>query len=173
MMNQIRIQRKVKKSYMNFILTAFILLICVVISVLQNEAKKQNEVLMSDFLLYQQADSLLKDGKIDEVLPPLEELHTKYNNDYNISNRLGYVYFNVEKIDTALILYNKTLDLNPYLVENKDFMYQYAIVLANNYQYDNAFLVIDRLLRLPMDEDFKAAVIELKDTINGMKGSTK
>lgn len=171
MMNQNKIRLKTKKDYTNYFITAFVLIVLIIIIFTQNEAKDQDEILLKDYSLYQEVNTILQQGHTEHLIEPLEELSKIYNSDYNITYELGYAYLNNGMYDAALPLYTKTLDLNPYLVENKDFMYQYATVLSNNKQFDNAIIVIDRLLILPIDESFKGAVIDLRDSINKMKGS--
>lgn len=172
MMNQNKIQYKTKKDYTNYFITVFVLLIITILIVSQNEAKDQDEILLNDFSHYQEINTLFEQGNTEYVVDPLEELNKIYNDDYNIAYGLGYAYLNNGRNDAALIMYTRSLDLNPYLVENKDFMYQYALVLSNNKQFDNAIIVIDRLLSLPIDEPFKITINELRDSINEMKGST-
>lgn len=171
-MNQIKLQVKTKKNYTNHIIALFILIVCSILIYTQNQATKQDERMMDDFALYQETSLLLQEGDIENVLPILEDLNTRHGDDYNVTHRLGYSYLTMQQFNTALTMYTKSLDLNPYLVENINFMYEYATTLASNEQYDNALIVIERLLTLPMDESFKATVTELKDSISGMKGST-
>lgn len=171
-MNRIKIQNKSKREYKNISFIAFILLICILLLFIHNRGKQQDEKLLNDYSLYGDTDLLMQEGKNDLAINLLQDLHTKYGNDYNITYRLGYAYLNMEQYSSALTLYTKTLDLNPYLVENSDFMYQYALVLANLKQVDNAIIVIDKLLTLPMEESLKPTVIQLKDTLSNLKGTT-
>ncbi|WP_313893790.1 hypothetical protein [Psychrobacillus sp.] len=172
-MNQLKLKVKTKKKYTNFIITLFILIVCSILIYAQNQATKQDEKLMDDYALYQETNLLLQEGDIEHVLPILEELNKRHGDDFNVTHRLGYSYLKYQQFNTALTMYTKALDLNPYLVENINFMYEYATTLASNEQYDNALIVIERLLTLPIDESFKATITELKDSISGMKGSTK
>lgn len=172
-MIQKKIQTKLKKNYQNYIVIAFIILVLTLLIRVENEAQNEDIILLNDYSLYKEADSLLQEGNIESVIPMLEELYKTYNDDYNISYRLGYTYLTTDNYDAALVMYTKSLDLNPYLVENKDFLYEYAIILEYNEQHDDAILVIDRLLELPIDEDFKGKVTELRDSISiSLKGST-
>lgn len=171
-MNHRKIQVKSKRDYGNYFVTAFILLLSIVLIITHNKASKQDENYLKDFTLYQEAESHLEAGNINEAILILENLNLNNDDEYNLTYRLGYSYLSVENYRSALTMYTKSIDLNPYLVENNEFMYQYAIILANNEQYDSAILVIDRLLTLPMDETFKKTVTELIDSISNMKGST-
>ncbi|MDF2068159.1 CDC27 family protein [Bacillus sp. Cr_A10] len=171
-MKQRKLLVKTKKSYTNYILVIFILVTCIVLFYVDNKGSKQDEQLLNGNILYHETDVLLQEGNYENAITLLEELHTKYNDDYNITFRLGYSYLSMEQYTSALTMYTRALDLNPYLVENKEFMYQYAITLANCEQVDNALTVVDRLLTLPMDETFEATVLELKDSISNMKGTT-
>lgn len=172
-MTQKKFKTTSNRNYLNYIIIGFIILVSVALIQVQNDAKKQNKLLIDDYLLYQEADSLLQEGNIESVIPMLEELYKTYTDDYNVTHRLGYAYLSTSKYDAALTMYTKSLGLNPYLVENKDFLYEYAIILANKEQNDNAIVVIDRLLTLPMDDAFKGKVTELRDSIsNNMKGTT-
>ncbi|SEM89069.1 Anaphase-promoting complex, cyclosome, subunit 3 [Paenisporosarcina quisquiliarum] len=171
-MEQRKLLVKTKKSYTNYILVIFILVTCIVLLYLDNKGSKQDEHLMNGNIIYHETDVLLQEGNYENAITLLEELHNKYNDDYNITFRLGYSYLSMEQYTSALTMYTRTLDLNPYLVENKEFMYQYAIALANCEQVDNALTVVDRLLTLPMDETFEATVFELKESISNMKGTT-
>ncbi|KQL36913.1 M48 family metallopeptidase [Psychrobacillus sp. FJAT-21963] len=170
-MNQIKFEVK-RKNYMNYILCLFVLVIGSTLFYLQNQATKQNEKLLNDTVLYREADLQLQEGDIDSALLTLEELNKRYAADYNVVHRLGYSYMNKQQFSKALIMYTKALDLNPYLVENKNFMYEFATVLTSNKQYDNAIIVIERILTLEIDEAFRNTVTELKDSISSMKGST-
>lgn len=167
-----RFEVKQKKNYANYILILFILVIGSTLFYVQNQATKQDEKLLNDTVLYREADLQLQEGDIDAALPTLEDLNMKYGTDYNVVHRLGYSYMNKQQFSAALTMYTKSLDLNPYLVENKSFMYEYATVLTSNKQYDDALIVIERLLTLEIDEAFRNSVTELKDSISSMKGST-
>lgn len=171
-MKQKKIKAKLKKDYSNYIIIAFALLIITILLVGQNEAKMQNKELLNDHLLYQEIQKNLEAESTENLISGLEELHKKYYDDYNITYRLGFAYLSNGNYEAALIMYSKSLDLNPYLSEDKDFMYYFAVTLSNVKRYDDAVLVIDRLLTLPMDEAFLTTVTELKDSINKMKGST-
>jgi len=172
-MIQKKIQTKPNRNYSNYIFITCIIVVLTVLIGVENVAEKEDNLLLNDFSLYQKADLLLQEGDTESVIPILEELHKTYNDDFNISYRLGYAYLSTNRYDAALVMYTKSLDLNPYFVENKDFLYEYVIILANNEQNDNAILVIDRLLELPIDENFKGKVTELRDSISiNLKGST-
>ncbi|MER2076572.1 tetratricopeptide repeat protein [Psychrobacillus psychrotolerans] len=172
-MIQKKIQTKPNRNYSNYIFITCIIVVLTVLIGVENVAEKEDNLLLNDFSLYQKADVLLQEGDMESVIPILKELHKTYNDDFNISYRLGYSYLSTNRYDSALVMYTRSLDLNPYFVENKDFLYEYAIILANNEQNDNAIQVIDRLLELPIDENFKGKVMELRDSISiNLKGST-
>lgn len=171
-MNQIKFEVKQRKNYMNYILILFLLVIGLALFYLQNQATKQDEKLLNDSVLYREADLQLQEGDIESALLTLEDLNMRYATDYNVVHRLGYSYMNKQQYSAALTMYIKALDLNPYLVENKNFMYEYATVLTNNKRYDDALIVIERILTLEIDEAFRNTVTELKDSISSMKGST-
>lgn len=172
MMDKKKILSKEKKEYTNYFVTGFILLVAITLVFIQNEAQNQNEKLQRDFSLYQEANSYLQKGETEVIIDTLSELHKTYSDDFNISYGLAFSYLNNGNYEAALPMYTRSLDLNPYLVENIDFIYQYALAFSNNKQYENAIAVIDQLLTLPIDESFKAEINELRDSLSSMKGST-
>ncbi|WP_427138227.1 tetratricopeptide repeat protein [Psychrobacillus psychrodurans] len=172
MINQKKFFSKEKRDYTNYFIAGFILLIAATLVFIQNEAQNQNNKLQRDFLLYQETNTYLQKGETEPIIEPLSKLHETYNMDFNISYGLAFSYLNNGNYEAALPMYTKSMDLNPFLVENEDFMYQYALVLSYNEQYEDAITVINQLLTLPIDESFKAEVTKLKDSLSNKKGST-
>jgi len=171
-MNKRIINSKRDKNYINYIITGFILIVFVLLIIVENLGNKQDELLLSDFTMFEEASALVESGSSTEALQTLENLNTKYSGDFNISHRLGIAYLSSEQYKPALTMFTRTLDLNPYLVENTDYLYQYAVTLANNEQFDNSILVIDKLLSYELEEELKNNVVKLREEINNLKGST-
>ena len=171
-MNKRIINSKRDKIYINYIITGFILIVFVLLIIVENLGSKQDELLLNDFTMFEEASALIESGSSTEALQTLENLNTKYSGDFNISHRLGIAYLSSEQYKPALTMFTRTLDLNPYLVENTDYLYQYALTLANNEQFDNSILVIDKLLSYQLEEELKSKVVKLREEINNLKGST-
>lgn len=161
-----------KKDFGKYV---FIILLISVLLVLvwQNKlAEKQNTILLNDYAVYQQADEMMQNQEFDQSINVLEDLNAKYNNEFQISYWLGYSYLYSNKFESAVILYNKSLDLNPYLVENTDFMYQYAVALANSEKYEDSLIVINRILTYPIEDSLRTTLNEIINSINAERGTS-
>ena len=139
-------------DYLKYILIGLVLFGVIALIWTNHVAKKTDEELIQDFSTIQQSTQKLSIGEID--VASFEKLQQKYPKEYLIAYQLGYAYLTMGNMQPALTMYTRAIDLNPYLVENNEFMYQYALVLANNEQKDSAKTVIARAQQLPGDENY-------------------
>ncbi|MEK4083009.1 tetratricopeptide repeat protein [Psychrobacillus sp. FSL K6-1415] len=165
-MNKFEVSQKNKESWI-LKLILFILIFTIIVSFIwiDNSANKQNEELLNDFSLLQQVTERQNGGEMEEVIPDLEKLQKKNPNDYKIAFQLGLAYLNVGEYQSAKIMYTRALDLFPKFVEDKEFMYQYAYILANNEELNNAKVVIEQSKALSSDEEYQSRLTSLLEQI--------
>ncbi|MFB5086105.1 hypothetical protein PGC35_02610 [Psychrobacillus sp. PGGUH221] len=128
-------------------------------------ANKQDEEFLNDYTLFQKLTDKQSSEEIQDTTEQLEILQKKYSDEYLFAYQLGLAHLNKGNMERALIMYGRTLDLNPYIVENKEFMYQYAFILVNNEQIDNAKIVVERAEQLPSDEEYQTRLAALLESI--------
>ncbi|MCZ8532023.1 tetratricopeptide repeat protein [Psychrobacillus psychrodurans] len=144
----------------------FILIISIVVLILMiNYSTKQDEVLLNDYVLLDQLSKREFSENKEDVIDQYETLLKKYPRTYMITYQLGYAYLEADMIKPAVKMYARALDLNPYLVENPDFMYQYSVALINNEEAENAKNVIERAIHLSVEEEYQARLTNLLEII--------
>ena len=154
-MNKFEVSPKNKQTWI-LKLILFVLLFTMIISFIwiNNSANKQNEELLNDFSLLQQVTERQNGGEMEEVIPDLEKLQETNPKDYKVAFQLGLAYLNVGEYQSAKMMYTRALGLFPKFVEDKEFMYQYAYILANNEELNNAKVVIERSKLLSSGDDW-------------------
>lgn len=114
--------------------------------------KKQDEQLVSEQGAFYQALQYIQDGKSNEALPLLQLVDKENSNSAVVKYYLGSTYASMGNWNSAVMEYQKTLDLNPYKVEDSIFMFQFASILISAEKLDAAKVVLERCQTLPAPE---------------------
>ncbi|TQR21222.1 tetratricopeptide repeat protein [Psychrobacillus vulpis] len=154
-----------KFDFLKYTFFFILILVIVVLVWMNNMSAKKDEVLLNDYVLLDQLSKQEFSENKDAVIQQYEKLQKKYPENYMIAFQLGYTYLGADKIKPATVMYARAMDLNPYLVENPEFMYQYSVALINNEQTENAKTVIDRAKHLSTDEAYQARLTNLIEII--------
>ncbi|MCK1995781.1 tetratricopeptide repeat protein [Psychrobacillus psychrodurans] len=164
-MNKYTVLKKSKRSNLfKYIFYLLIILIIIVLFWTDKMGDKQDEEFLDDYTLLQTLINQTS-NQAPNTIEQLSALQQKYSNEYLIAYHLGIAYLNEGNIQQALIMYKRTLDLNPFVVENKEFMYQYALILGNNEQIDNAMRVVERAKQLSPNEEYQSKLNSLVESI--------
>ncbi|MFL0581101.1 tetratricopeptide repeat protein [Solibacillus silvestris] len=161
-----------KESTRKYILLGLVLLIVVGIVSAQVLASKQDEEFKYEDMLYQQANQLYQEGNNEEASLFINELLLKQPNSES-ANRLGGIIA-AEKGDynQAVILLQKTLDLNPHNVEDPMFMIQFAEILFFAAEYLESKIVLEKCREWGWSPeaypDYQERVTELLNQIENM-----
>lgn len=127
------------RKYILLGIVLFIILGVIVSKVLANDQDKQ--FVLAD-ALYQQAFQLAGEGNYEEASLYINEL-LKLQPDSEAVNYLGgLTAANTDKLEEAVVLFQKTLDLNPYRVEDPMFMLQFGEILLKVERYSDAKIVL-------------------------------
>lgn len=165
-MNKVSISKKSKQlNLLNYIFVLLLFFVVVVIIWSNTTTSTQDDEWLNDYSLLQQLTDPQSTENAEGMIGQLEILQKKYPSEYMLAYQLGLAYLNAGNMKQASTMYGRTIDLNPYITENKEFMYQYAIILANDEQQDHAKNVVERAMQLPTDEEYQTRLASLLETI--------
>ncbi|MEK3764639.1 tetratricopeptide repeat protein [Solibacillus sp. FSL K6-4121] len=133
-----------KESTRKYILLGLVILIVVGIVSAKVLASKQDEVFKYEDMLYQQAVQLFQEGNNEDASYFINELLLK-KPDSEVANYLGgLIAAGKGEYNQAVILLQKSLDLNPHKVEDPMFMIQFAEVLFFAEKYLDSKIVLEQ-----------------------------
>lgn len=133
-----------KESTRKYILLGLVILIVVGIVSAKLLASKQDEEFTYDDMLYQQAAQLFQEDNNEDASFYINELLLKQP-DSEMANYLGGLIASGNgEYDQAVILLQKSLDLNPHKVEDPMFMIQFAEVLFFAGKYAESKIVLEK-----------------------------
>lgn len=135
---------KIVDSNRKYILLGFVLFIIGGFLTANILAKSQDEIFIEEDLMYSRAQQLLSEGEIQEASYHANELQRRQPNSEAANYLAAVVAANEGSYSQAAILYQKTLDINPYLVGNSMFMLQFGEVLVESERYEEAKIVLIR-----------------------------
>lgn len=133
---------EIKESTRKYILIGLVLVIVIGLISAKFLGKKQDEEFAMDDALYQHVSQLYSDGNYEEAAEYSTELLTRQP-DAEATNYIGgLIAANTGELEQAAILLQKTLEINPYKVEDPMFMLQLAEVLYGAERYADAQTVL-------------------------------
>lgn len=133
-----------KENTRKYILVSVVVLIVIGLISAKIMGNKQDEEFKANNMLYEQVVQLYSAQNAAEAAPLMAEL-LKKQPDSEIVNYLGgMIATGNEDYGQAAILLQKTLDINPYKVEDPIFMLQFAEVLVEVERFDDAKVVLER-----------------------------
>lgn len=162
----------INESTRRYILLGMVVFIILGVIVAKVMASGQDEQFAVEDTLYQQASQLVTSGNYGEATQNINEL-LKVQPDSEAVNYLGgIIAINTGEYQKAAILMQKTLDLNPYLVENAVFMLQLGVALYHSEHYEEAKVVLSRCQEAGWEAEeipnYQSKVKELLNSINNM-----
>ncbi|MEK4128660.1 hypothetical protein NYE67_03215 [Solibacillus sp. FSL W8-0474] len=132
------------ESTRKYILLGIIILIAVGFLSAKVLASKQDKDFAAEDMIFQQANQLYQEGNNDDAILLINELLLKKPNTEAINYLGGIISANKGDFQQAVILLQKTLDLNPHKVEDPMFMLQFAEVLYFSGKYNEAKIVLEK-----------------------------
>lgn len=158
------------RRYILFGIVTFIILGLVVAKVL---AGVQDRRYLDEETLYYQAYELASQGRYEEASVYINELLTTKPNSEAINYLGGLITANTGEVQRATTLFQKTLDLNPYRVEEPMFMLQFGEALYNSQRFEDAKIVLINCLESGWEPDefpnYKERVEQLLNSIENMQ----
>ncbi|MFY0518390.1 tetratricopeptide repeat protein [Lysinibacillus sp. UGB7] len=132
------------ESVRKYILSGIVAFVVIGLIVSNSMASKQDKSFEMNEILYNQALQLQADGNYEDAWEAISEvLKTEPNSE--IANYLaGIIAVNKGDLEQGKIYMQKTLDLNPYKVEDAVFMLQLGEILVANERYEDAKIVLLR-----------------------------
>lgn len=127
-----------------YILLGIIACIVMGLIVAKVMASKQDKEFLTEDILYQQATQLYTEGNYTEAMVYINDLLKAQPNSEAINYLGGLIAANNNETKQAVILLQKTLDINPHNVEDPMFMLQFGEVLFFAERYEDANTVLNR-----------------------------
>lgn len=131
-----------KDSTRKYILIGLVLLIVIGLFTAKVLGKQQDEEFAMDDALYEQVSQLYSEGKYEEAAQYSTELLQRQPDSEAVNYIGGLVAANTNEYEQAAILLQKTVELNPYKVEDSVFMLQFGEVLYGAERYADAQIVL-------------------------------
>lgn len=130
-----------KRKYILLSIVAFIIIGFIIAKVL---ASKQDEEFSVDDLLYQQVSQLYSEGNYPEAGELINDLLTRQPKSEVVNYLGGVITANLGDYKQSAILLQKTLDINPYKMEDAMFMLQFGEVLFFAERYKDSQIVLEQ-----------------------------
>ncbi|MEK4424079.1 tetratricopeptide repeat protein [Solibacillus sp. FSL K6-1523] len=131
-----------KESTRKYILLGALLFIIVGLVSAKVLAKGQDTQFTTEDILYQQVAQLYNEGNYTEASLFMNELLLAQPKSEAVNYLGGLIAANTEEYEQAAILFQKTLDINPYKVEDAMFMLQFGEVLVLAERNEDARIVL-------------------------------
>ncbi|MGE7020689.1 tetratricopeptide repeat protein [Solibacillus cecembensis] len=133
-----------KESTRKYILLGAVLFIIVGLVAAKVLAKGQDTQFTTEDVLYQQAAQMYNEGNYSDALVFTNELLLAQPKSEAVNYLGGLVAANAGEYQQAAVLLQKTLDINPYKVEDAMFMLQFGEVLVSAERHEDAKTVLVR-----------------------------
>lgn len=134
---------KLRESHRKYILLGMIGFIIVGLITANVMAKKQDQEFIKNELLYDQVQQMYNSGNYEEALVYINELLKTQPNSEAVNHMGGLISAINKEYSKAAILLQKTLDINPYKVEDPIFMLQLGEVFYQAERYEDAKVVLN------------------------------
>lgn len=132
------------ESIRRYILLGIVGFIILGVIVANFKANGQDEQFLLEDDLFQQASQMASTGNYDEAAKYIKDLLKLQPDSEEVNYLGGIIATNLGDFNQSAILLQKTLDLNPYLVENAVFMLQLGESLYKAERYEDAKIVLTR-----------------------------
>lgn len=154
--------RDSSKKYIVIGLSLFVMLGLITASIL---GKKQDTAFQLDDVEYSHVVQQFQEGQYAEVIEKSTALEIRQGSSEQVNYLIALASANTGEIEKSLRHMQRTLDINPHRVEDSMFMLQFAEFLVMAEQKEEAELVLERCVSLPVPEslpDYQERVAELQ-----------
>ena len=135
---------QLKESTRKYILLGIVIIIAAALISAKVFANKQDAAFLADDALYNQAKQLYQEGNNAEASNVINALLLKQPKSEAVNFLGGLISADNGDYKQSVILLQKTLDINPYKVEDAMFMLPFAEVLFFAERYDDAKVVLEK-----------------------------
>lgn len=135
------------------------------------KGQQQDEQFLKDYNEYQQAIQLMQQRQVEQALPILQSLSSKYPDRYNIMRTLGLAYAMKNDFHKAAFYYEKAIRKRPFLQQDPIFTLQFGEILYYKGEYAKAKAYLEQSKKLPGSEMYHARIDELLVQIQHQKSS--
>lgn len=156
---------KIDEPIRRYIFSGMILLVVVGFIIAIILGNKQDRTFQKNEELYRQMLNQIQETQYDEALLIGEELINNHRKSDAIYYLMGLAAANSGDVELASEYLRKSLDVNPYQVEDPMFMLQYGEILLFEGKNDEASLVLEHCMVLSPPEtypDYLTKVEELQ-----------
>lgn len=129
------------RKYILLGITVILLIGIVIASVL---AKKQNEEFEKENFIYQQALEMYQSENYEGAKMLISDLVMEHDDSEIVNYLAGLIDASNNDFTSAAVYMQKSLDINPYKVEEPMFMLQFGEILFRAERFEDAKLVLDR-----------------------------
>ena len=155
----------------NYIFLAIIFILFLISIVLINQESKtwnniKDELNLGKYYIHVEPDF----EKADEIFSKLEK-NSKLNDEYYIKWILAEIKFKRKNFEEAELYYQKTLEMNPVLIEYNQFLSYIGIIKFELGKYKEAQYYLDKAIRLsnndnPLISDIKFLLKNVEEMNN-------
>lgn len=161
---------KIKESNRKYIFTVVVFFILASFFIANIMGKTQDKSFSVSKKMFDEMVTQLQQGHYESALEKVSDLEDGNSDSEVVNYIIGLATANASQSDRAASYFQKTLDINPYKVEDPMFMLQYAEVLVQAKMLEEASIVLERCTMFVAPESFPQyhdRIIELQEQING------
>lgn len=148
------------KAITNWIFASIVLVIILVLIVVNQIGKKQDNVFLEDYQQYQYAVQLLYEEKAEEAVPILERLIDTYPNSFFLLWYQGLSFAMLGENEQAIEYMQMALKERPFLIMEQYFSHQLGEIYYNHQDFEKAKVYLEHTLTLPTITDEQRNHIE-------------
>ncbi|OMP66624.1 tetratricopeptide repeat protein [Domibacillus epiphyticus] len=139
---------KLTDTAMRYIVAVLILTVVIGFIYVNIAGKKEEEKYVQEFNTYQNAISLMQQGDFKQAVPLLKQVEAEQQDSVPIKQYLGMALVNTGEVEEAVTKYQEVVDLNPYKIEDAEFMLQFGEVLSITGKHKEAKIVLEQCQKL-------------------------
>jgi len=142
----------IKDTGIRYMVTILVLIVIIGLGYASLTGKTHDKKILKEQTRYTQALQFLQNQEYDQAVTLLKLVKEDYPNSATVKYYLGTSLANIREWNSAAQEYQQILDLNPYKVKEPIFMIQFAGILINAKKLDEAKIVLEKCLTLPIPE---------------------
>ena len=145
---------KINDLSRKYIVIGFSLFVLIGLITASIMGKKQDKAFEVDEVEYSNIVQQFQEGNYTDALNKSVTLENSQASSEQVNYLIALTAANLGQFEKSLRHMQRTLDINPHRVEDSMFMLQYAEFLVMENQKDEAEIVLDLCVTLPIPEDF-------------------
>ncbi|MEK5206054.1 tetratricopeptide repeat protein [Psychrobacillus sp. FSL H8-0510] len=143
---------KIKDVTVRFMVAVLVALVLIGLGYASLTGNKQDNEMLTEQASFNQALKYIEDEHFNQALQLMKSVERDYSSSHVVKYYIGSTLANLGEWKSAAMVYQKVLDLNPYMVEDSTFMIQYANILINAEKLKEAKEVLVKCKSLPIPD---------------------